>query len=89
MSRRFDLFAIVDQILITTGLPNGFQFAGRPEDVGLALSQTSVSLKIGGYQLRPNWQDEIPNVVDNFFLQRESGVFDFPLLEKNAYLGAS
>jgi hypothetical protein len=44
-------------------------------------------LKIGGYDLGPDRQGEVPNFVDDSFLQRESGIFGFPLLEESAHLG--
>ena len=44
------------------------------------------SWKIGGYDLGTGRQREIPNIADETFLNRESGVFGCSLLEKSQYL---
>jgi hypothetical protein len=58
-------------------------FAGTPPDVADA---APVLLKIDGYDLAPFREGEIPDVVDDSFLQRKSGVFGFPLPEKSDHL---
>ncbi len=60
------------------------QFAGvKPETT----TSRTVLLKIGGYDLSSDWESEIPNVVDDSFLQRKGGIFGFPLLEQPSHLG--
>jgi hypothetical protein len=63
----------------TVGIVLGFQYAGQRPDPE---EGRSVSLKVGGYQLRSSRQDEIPNAVDDSFLKRASGAFGFTLLKK-------
>jgi hypothetical protein len=58
----------------------GFYYAGHMPD---SEDSRPLSLKVGGYQLRANRQGEIPYVVDDTFLQRESGIFGSPLLGKD------
>jgi hypothetical protein len=60
------------------------QFAGIEPDRS---SARTVSLKIGGYDLSSGREGEIPNIVDDAFLKRKSGVFGFPLLEQSDHLG--
>jgi hypothetical protein len=56
------------------------QFAGKPPTGD---DERTVSLKVGGYDISACGENEIPNIVDDAFLKRESGVFGFPLLEKS------
>lgn len=64
--------------------PDVIQFAGDPSN---AEDIRTLSLEVGGYDLRALGELEIPYVVDDAFLQRKSGIFGFALLEKTDHLG--
>ena len=59
--------------------PLGFEFGGRPDP--------DVLREFGRYDWGAQGQGKIPNLVNDSFLQRKSGIFGFPLLQEGEQLG--
>ena len=59
--------------------PLGFEFGGRPDP--------EVLREFGRHDWGAQRQGKISDLMDEAFLNRKSGIFDFPLLKEGEHLG--